>query len=396
MSDPLKIGFLSTGDAENPRTWSGTVYHMAEAMKAHGGALEYLGPMDMSFLKWDNRIMRLRRRLGLRTGKPERSPKAARNFARQIETKLTGLGASGSVPDFIFGAVGSVLVSELKPGIPVAYSSDATARIMQDYYPRWQTFDAATLAQLEALEQAAIDRADLLFYPTEWAGRSAIEHYGADPAKVHILPLGANLPAPARDKALAARPDNHPDGPLHLVFVGVDWERKGGPLAVATLDQLNARGITARMTVVGCVPPQSFHRDGIEIIPFLDKNNPEERDRLAALYLSADFLILPTRQEAFGIVFCEAAAHGVPSIATATGGVPEVVIEGETGKLLDPLAEAPDWAEAIEALLSAPGGLAAARERARDDFEARLNWDSWGKKALELMQNHLRSAGGQS
>ena len=161
--------------------------------------------------------------------------------------------------------------------------------------------------------------------------------------------------------------------------------RKGGDLAVGALTELNARGIDAEMTVIGCIPLEQVPRDRLTVIPFLDKNDPDQRARLSAQYLASDLFVLPTRQECYGIVFCEAAAHGVPSVTTATGGVPGVVTAGVTGQLLPPEADGAAYADTIEAMLAAPGGLAAARLRARDDYEARLNWGTWAERTTRLL-----------
>ncbi|HRQ86246.1 MAG TPA: glycosyltransferase, partial [Flavobacteriales bacterium] len=58
---------------------------------------------------------------------------------------------------------------------------------------------------------------------------------------------------------------------------------------------------------------------------FLNKNLPADMARLEHHLRTADFLILPTRFEAYGIVFCEAAAYGLPALASRTGGVPTIV-----------------------------------------------------------------------
>lgn len=60
------------------------------------------------------------------------------------------------------------------------------------------------------------------------------------------------------------------------------------------------------------------------------------------------FLILPTEFEAFGIVFCEASAYGMPSIAANVGGVSQPIREGKNGFLLSPNATAEEYAEKIK------------------------------------------------
>ena len=202
---------------------------------------------------------------------------------------------------------------------------------MFDYYPRFRNLTRGARREADELERAAISRSELLIYPTNWAARSAIEDYGADPAKVHVLAYGANMTtAPTREAAIAPRQNS----PCKLIFVGVDWSVKGGAIALDAYRRLRGAGVEAELTIVGCVPPDPIEDPGVSVIPFLDKNDPEQQRRLSELYLGADFLILPTRCECYGIVFCEASAHGLPSITTATGGVPDVVRDGTNGYAL--------------------------------------------------------------
>ena len=377
----LSIAIATIQDARNPRSWSGTVYHLAEALRAQGADLDYVGPMETGPLWAEKAVARLRRKLGLSKTVPVRTNHAARIFARQIERAV-----ASRRPDIVFSPAGSVPIAGLEPGLPAVYSSDATAALMRGYYPSYSAQSRRALRRADQLEQRAIARADLLLYPTNWAAASAVSDYGADPCKISVVPYGANLAAPERAAALAERPP----GPLKLVFVGVNWDRKGGDIAVAALDALLARGIEAQLTVIGCIPPDRFRRPQITVIPFLDKNDPEQGKTLAAQYLGADLLLLPTRQECYGIVFCEAAAHGVPSITTATGGVTDVVREGVTGYTLPPEAGGSDFADVIENALASPGGLGGLRRTARDDYETRLNWTTWAEKSCSLMRDMLR------
>src|SRR5581483_5428280 len=72
---------------------------------------------------------------------------------------------------------------------------------------------------------------------------------------------------------------------------------------------------------------------------------------LLAYYRAADLFVLPSLQEGFPRVIYEAMTQGLPVIATAVGGIPEVVVEGESGLLVPPGSESA-LAQAIDRLLS--------------------------------------------
>lgn len=89
-----------------------------------------------------------------------------------------------------------------------------------------------------------------------------------------------------------------------------------------------------------------------------------KQDDVAALLAVADLFLLPSEQEAFGLAALEALSCGVPVIATAVGGLPEVVEDGRSGFLL-PVGDVEGMARAAQALLDDPARHAAFREAAR-------------------------------
>ena len=117
--------------------------------------------------------------------------------------------------------------------------------------------------------------------------------------------------------------------------------------------------------MVGAAPPEPVDLPGVEFVGYLDKNLPEHRDRLNRLYREASFFVLPTRNECYGIVFCEASAYGLPSLATHTGGVPDVVREGENGFTFPPQDDGAGYAARIAELWADPVRYQALRASSR-------------------------------
>jgi glycosyltransferase involved in cell wall biosynthesis len=101
--------------------------------------------------------------------------------------------------------------------------------------------------------------------------------------------------------------------------------------------------------------------------------------------LKSDFLLLPTRAECFGLVFCEAAAFGVPSVSADTGGVRGAVHEGKNGFLLPPDANGKIYAEKITELWNDRAAYLHLRESARNLFETTLNWDAWAMEVKDYL-----------
>ena len=87
-----------------------------------------------------------------------------------------------------------------------------------------------------------------------------------------------------------------------------------------------------------------------------------------ALWRRADVFVLPTRDEAFGLVYQEAAAAGLPAIGSAINAVPEIVIDGHTGLLVPP-GDRPALASALDRLFASPEVRREIGTAARDAIE---------------------------
>jgi glycosyltransferase involved in cell wall biosynthesis len=377
----LHLAFATMGDARQHGLWSGTPKAMAEALARAGHTLSYIGPITHPADRPLRSLARLLRPLGLSLPAPYHMKGMTSAYGRRA---TQAIGALAPPPDWVLAVAGSAFAGALPPGLRLAYISDATFRLIAGYHPHYRQLPRRAAAVADALEAAAIARADLVFYPSDWAARSAILDYGAAPDKIRVIPWGANLAPPA-----PPTPSARAEGPIRLLFVGVNWAEKGAAVAVETLAALQAQGLEATLTICGCTPPAPLAVPGLTIIPFLRKSVRAEAAALEALYRRADFFLLPTRADCFGIVFCEAAAYGLPSLAPATGGVPSAVATGENGILLPEGAGGGAYAAAIAALWADPAAYAALRVKARARYEKVLNWDAWAAR----LSAALRGAG---
>jgi glycosyltransferase involved in cell wall biosynthesis len=227
-------------------------------------------------------------------------------------------------------------------------------------------------------------------YSSRWAAESAIHDYAVDPDKVHTVFYGANLDSiPALETVLR----KVPSAECRLLFVGVGWDVKGGAIALEILVELEAMGIEAQLIVCGSTPPRGLSHQRMRIIPFLDKRDDRQRAQLEELYATSDFLLHPTRREAFGHVFCEASAFGLPSITSNTGGVPEVVRDGENGYVLPYDAAASEYVRIIADVYRDRERYKALVASSRAAYEARLNWDAWATSVTEIVRETLSADG---
>lgn len=257
--------------------------------------------------------------------------------------------------------------------------NDATYAQLVDSHPHWSHLGRRARRLLEKAEGAALRSVSTVLMSSRWAADDAQRRYGLDPARIHVVPLGANIATPpllVRSQPDASR--------VRLLAIGVEWHRKGLDIAVETVGVLRRGGVEASLDVVGIGPPdESWRRAGVTYHGFLSKNVASEAEQLAALYRSADVLLFPSRDEPYGVVPCEAAAYALPVVATRISAIPEIVSDGETGTLVDPGSSPDAWAEAV--VRTTDADYVARAHAARRAFETRLNWDACIARLAEVL-----------
>ncbi len=378
----LRIALITALDVFDQRSWSGTFYYMTRSLQKHCGDVTVLGPMDAPREMFTGMLLDKCVKLLLKKSFAFRHTFSVSKRYAQIASERLARHPF----DVIIALSGATELAFLQTHTPTVLIEDANFALLRDYHADFSSLLESSVYQLHTIQARGISQANLLLYATQWAARSAIEHYAADERKIRIIPFGANLEQiPTRERVLARRKNTDC---CKLLFVGVDWEKKGAAIALDALIRLRQLGVSAELTVCGCVPPKNVNHPNIKVIPFLNKNDSWQRRQLEMLYMQSDFFILPTRSECFGIVFCEASAFGLPSIATRTGGVSEVIQDGVNGFTLPYDALGNAYAEVIARLYHDTPAYNRLVQTSRQRFETRLNWDTWGlavKRALADM-----------
>lgn len=380
MTGGPRIALIQYRDARDIRTWSGIPYFTKAALDRHVGPVTDLSPAPISFFPF--RVAKKLIRMG--TGKTysfDHEPLLARYYGHYFSRRISQLG-----PDVIFSPSGSSAVAHLETDVPIVYFTDGPWSVIRDYYPTYRNVVRRTDRTAEALEQRSLTRAAVVLVSSEWAREAVIRDYGIDPAKVHDVQMGANLPDPPTRMEVLPRTIA---GRIRLLMVGVLWGVKGGDIAYETLLALLAGGYDAELTVVGCTPPNGLSHPRMHVIPFLNKQIPDEREKFESIWKDAHFFILPSRAEAAGIVFCEASAYGIPSLAPRTGGIPSLVMDGRNGFTLPYEARGPEYAEVIAGLVNDPERYSRLCESSRDEYEQTLNWDAWGARVAKVLSVSL-------
>jgi glycosyltransferase involved in cell wall biosynthesis len=206
-----------------------------------------------------------------------------------------------------------------------------------------------------AVERTIYQAADRTFTTSRFAADSLMEDHGMDPSRAVCVYSGTNAGSQAaveKTKEFQSR----------VLFVGIDWERKGGPDLLKAFERVLEAHPQARLRILGCAPRVSSPR-----IEVLGKVPLAEVGRHFA---ESDVFCLPSYFEPSATVFAEAMHHGLPVVSTFGGGTPDRVLDGETGYLVR-AGDVTALAEALLRLLQDPdraramgqAGLRLARDR---------------------------------
>ena len=368
LKSKVRVAFVAGGSQLDRRAWSGTVYYAHRALAERFDVV----PIEMPLVtKIFARFRQVMRKTGI---DPLWEPLAGRLLAGLAARRI-----KAEQVDAVFVLGASHMAAGLIDRFALFHCSDTTFANMVDYHKNFSELSPRTVRLGNLLEQKIFAGCWAAFLSSDWAARSARADYGAD-SRVHVVPFGANLDAlPAAD--VWRRGDA-----CVLVFIGVAWYEKGADVAVEAVRLLNERGVPTLLHMVGCMPPPGVETPPyVKLHGFLRKQVPAEYARLTDLVADADFLIVPTRFEAYGIVFCEAAAHGTPAVARRTGGIPTIVEDDVTGILLSPQDEPVAYADRIQAVWSDPPRYQAMRRAAFAKSRRILNWTAWGDTVEAVM-----------
>ena len=371
------------GDAADPSRSSGYPFWMRQGFLDMGCTVIDAFPLNPERPKW-LRFKSIQHRLKGEYYTDNRSPAALRRMAAAIERAVAGRHV-----DFVF-SLHTAPVSTLDLGVPIVVVHDQTFRERLAYFayearPPAQDYVDEALAQ----EGLAYRNADLCAFPSQRSLDSIAAQYDVSPAKLLLVPWGANLAAEPARETVHELIDARAFRPLQIIFVGVEWQRKGGPVMMEACRILRERGVDISLLIIGCEPALPLPH-WVTVVPKLDKRVPEQAAEYDAYLRRAHLLFLPSRVEAYGHVFCEAAAYGVPAVATDVGGIPTIVQHDVTGLCL-PLDSPPtDFADAIGVLVADPARYRRLSRAARDRYEQKLNWRAF---CGTIVEQALRIAG---
>jgi glycosyltransferase involved in cell wall biosynthesis len=377
----MRAAYITYDDVLHASSYqAGTRYYIGRYLQEHYDQVDFFGPLPGIQNSWPQRVKRKWHHWRGERYLPIRSLPVRRFFADRIRDRLQRRHY-----DVIY-APDSISISELYTDIPIVFYTDAVFDQLVDYYPEFMRLCQTSLTEGHEQEQAALSRSALAVYSSNWTADYVKSHFLVETDKVHVIPFGANLDQEPRELDLARKSNS---GPCRLFFLGKDWARKNGPLVLRITEILRHKGLDCTLTVCSLVPDAQEPVHGVHFLGLLDRRQETERAKLDQLFRESHYLVLPTRADCTPGAFREAAAYGLPVIASLSGGNASVVQQNESGILLPIDAGAEEYADAIYRNYSDRSAFMRLCRGARYRYETELNWNTAIARLVQLAQKAM-------
>jgi glycogen synthase len=280
-----------------------------------------------------------------------------------------------------------------------------TTHSLEPHRP-WKVEQLGTAYDVSSwVERVAYESADGVIAVSESMKRDVHEAYGVPFDRIRVIHNGIDLDQyrPTPDPAVLRAHGINPDVP-YVLFVGRITRQKG------IIHLVNAiRHFKDGIQVVLCAGAPDTAEIAKEMTDAVDRARAESphpivwiremlpKDAVITLYTHAAIFVCPSVYEPFGIINLEAMACETPVVASAVGGIPEVVDHGATGLLVAPEVMGPteveprhpeqfskDLANAVNCLIADPGLRAQMATSARMRVEERFSWTSVARRTVEF------------
>lgn len=382
----MKVIFVTIYNARDIRNWSGIPYYIGKAFLDAGIEVHFIDDLKSlpdKYFKFRLRNLVYNRLFKGKLGKYKSfyEPKNLKFIASQVKDRIK------NIEDGIIFSPGTIPVAYLNTDKPIAIWTDATFASMENYYEDFGGLSKRTIKNCNLYEKNALKRSALAVYSSEWAAHSSIKDYNAAPAKVKIIPFGPNIEAKRTINDIKDINIQKSKSVCKLLFIGQNWERKGGEVAVKVAKYLDEKGIKTELTIVGCTPQETLNLpDYIHVLGFINKSNKDGENLINRLYTESHFFILPTIAECTPIVFSEANSFGLPVITNNTGGISSIIKNDVNGRMFNMEEDIAPAAEYIAGIFKNYDHYERLSLTSFNEYSTRLNWEISIKQFISHLQ----------
>jgi glycosyltransferase involved in cell wall biosynthesis len=384
------LAFVCEGNSEIPGgAFSGTAYSIVSHLRAAGHQLR---TVDCEPTGWRRAV------LAARTYRRSRARWQANfhfgDLAYATRSRLATRGIeAGPRPDAVI-MVGGTFLPVVAPRMPLATYCDwniaLALRFAEAGHSPTRHMSARAIDTAMRGEAAIYRRSDLIYTTTDKLRDSFIEDFKVPAERVIACYAGPNMDP---SQVPWPRAPRVPGQPPTILFVGKEFERKGGLVVLEAFRQVRAALPDARLRIMGPtqLPGGAADEPGVELMGLLRKSDPVDFRRIVDAYTTADLFCLPSLYDPSPIALVEAMLYGLPCVASDTWAMPERIVDGETGFVTPVGQPAPLAARLIE-LLRDPARARAMGAAGRARADALFTWPAVAARISESIRDVVESS----
>lgn len=376
----MRIAYASTFDSRDVHNWSGTPYYMSKGLIDQGLVMDYIGPLKRKLPPFFKAKQVLNKYLTAQRESPRFNIFAAKYYSQQAEQLIKKLPVDAIISPLINP------IAYLNCDQPIILWTDALYAGLVGFYPPFSTHSANTIREGNTITAQCLNRCALTVFSSDWAANTALQYYGVNKEKIKVIPFGANLEIYPSIAEIRTMIKTRKRDTIKLLFLAKSWERKGGDIVLSVARALHEAGESVQLTIVGYEPPGLNPRPPyVNCTGFISKHTPHGKMQLNRLIAETHFLFVPSRAEAYGIVFCEANAFAVPCLTTYVGGIGTIVKDNINGMTFALDASITTYCNYIMNLMHDYSQYEALALTSYNEFTLRLNWQSAAAEMKRLI-----------
>lgn len=361
-----KIGYVSNLPlSESSGGWTGINRNLFEGLSNHLN-LKYIGPINPDFILREKMVSKLKRTIGFKSDFAFFS----KNRLKKISQEFKNLDSCEKDAYFFFGNTPWISIDLKKP---YYVYMDADFETYLKIFSDESKFSKKSIHRVVQKESQWLEKADKIFFGSNWIMKETISNLklSEKPGKYHVVNTGGHIPIPGKDSYVFD--PNH----LNLLFVALNFEKKGGLQAVDIFKELKKTFNTVKLTIIGEQPPERvLDLSGVQYLGRLNKDIKNELAVMENAFQNASFLIHPTKMDTMGAIIPEANYFGTPVVASDKFGIPDLIQDERTGFLIKEDESIEEISRKISKVYSDRQKYMEMRNRARHFSIENYSWDA--------------------
>ena len=378
----MKIVFITLYDLQDINRGSGTYYHLYKELIKQGHTVEPIKVSNFKFPFLSKMFRYISKRIFNKKYRSYQDPFVGKEISKKSTISLGKIDFDLVLTNDYTVAAYTVVEKPIILWTDAVFPSDYKTNT----HPWLANLSFFSVYFCQTIIRKALKNCSLCIVPGDW-NRTELEKYNSiNTDSIIVIPFGSNMPDPGVEIANERDFNNViKRGELRLLFVGKDWSRKGGNIAVSVVRELNKIGHNTILNIVGVDRIDDIDDSFIQFHGILSKHSKKDMKILDRLYQKSDIFFLPSSIEGFGIAYTEAASYGLPSLGFRSTGVLTAVQNGITGLLINIDSDYGKYIDVIKRWYEIPEEYNKLSEGGRKLYLSTMNWP----RSIKNFINHI-------